>query len=458
MTGPGGYIVRKWTGSSRATETVRGMTIYGGAVLPLQIRTVVGATSNPPPTLKPRVAGLVIVCDTLKGATSVNNSQLNNGINHVMIRIGWNKLQPDTTGNPAVDSLAFDWSFLDSILNSATTGTLFKIGVDAGAAAPNWLKTATGTVDVWNTKDQVMATCPLWWTDTAHNAWSALQQAMGARYDADPRILQVIASGSMAVYMEPWILGSDTPSGIRLFNAGLTTLTMTQASIERTLRETIAAWPTTRVEMPIHGQLQYPYSGGVKNLSWTASRDWFNPLAAEFADQMMVTDYGVGPSDVNPYGGSIGSTSALVAAGSPVTSIPVNALAGGLASGAKILLPIGQVVTLSGSVSAGATALPVTSFTPTVAIASGATLYNAPATTDTITNSPYQYGWMWLRGKGQGPVAYQLTLGTFSVANEKAAAENCIALGGCYSETSGWNGIVAADRLAYDTALKAQAG
>lgn len=63
--------------------------------------------------------------------------------------------------------------------------------------------------------------------------------------------------------------------------------------------------------------------------------------------------------------------------GVAVTALPVNAIPSNLASGAKLALPTGQIATLSGAATAGATSVAVTSITPSAAIASGASIPQA---------------------------------------------------------------------------------
>lgn len=337
-----------------------------------------GGTSYAPPpvTLKPRVSGLVTVTDFLQGDTAVANSKLNNGINHTMIRFPWSTIQP-------VDGSHFSWSELDAALASANAGTFFKIGIDCGGWAPAWLKAITGNIDVFNTADGKTTNCPYWWTVAYHDAYSALQQAMAARYDGDSRVKMVVDTGSMNTYFEPWILGGDAPTGVALFALGVDQ-TVQQHSVETSLRETLAAWTTTPVEHAIHNQFQVPKSTGINFINWTAgARDWLNPIASEFGPKLFITDYGLGPTDT-------------LTAHNPGSS--------------------------------------------------------------TLLNCTDQYAWMKLRRDvGQGPVAYQLTLGSFSVANLKAAIQNGIDLHASYIETSGFNSMTTTDRAAYDAALKLQA-
>lgn len=63
-----------------------------------------------------------------------------------------------------------------------------------------------------------------------------------------------------------------------------------------------------------------------------------------------------------------------LSAGVAITALPVTAIPSNLASGARFKLPTGQVATLSGAATAGATSVAVTSITPSAAVASGAAI------------------------------------------------------------------------------------
>jgi hypothetical protein len=283
---------QRYTGFAHNSTTQSGVTLIDdwsagkapGVAGAITVPVTVGVSATG--TTKPRVGGLVVV----------NLGALDDGINHQLIRLLWSDLEPTTQGT-------YDFSSLTTALAALPTGALAKIGVQSGQYAPNWLKAATGTVDVWSTKDQIMSTVPLWWTSTAQTAWANLQTAMAAQFDTNPKVLQVIACEAMTAYMEPFILGGDDPSGVRLYNAGLenpaTGYTSAQA-IATMLDNTMAAWQRTRVELALHINWQVPGPAGIVNLPWATLRDFINPYATKYGERIMFTDYGLGPLDAVP--------------------------------------------------------------------------------------------------------------------------------------------------------------
>lgn len=233
-------------------------------------------------SLKPRVGGLVVT----------SGPAATNGINHILFRLQWSDLEPVAQG-------VYDWTTATTALNSLPPGAYAKFGVQAGGHSPTWLKSLTGTVSVLNTKDSVTAVCPRWWDSRMQTAWANLQLAMAAQFDADPRLKQVIACEAMTVYMEPFILGGDATSDQNLFTAGLNASVQATA-ISTMLTNTLNAWTTTRVELPLHTVWEVPQSTGVLNQPWSTLRDFINPFATQYGERLIFTDYGLGPTDTAP--------------------------------------------------------------------------------------------------------------------------------------------------------------
>lgn len=78
--------------------------------------------------------------------------------------------------------------------------------------------------------------------------------------------------------------------------------------------------------------------------------------------------------------------SAPLTAGTPYTSLAVQALPAGLASGQQLIIINGSnvdVVTLSGAAASGATSLAINSWTPTYSFPAGSGLVNQPSVNDT---------------------------------------------------------------------------
>lgn len=86
-------------------------------------------------------------------------------------------------------------------------------------------------------------------------------------------------------------------------------------------------------------------------------------------------------------GSGAGVLSAALVAGTPITSLPVQALAAGLAGGQQLVIvyqTYSDLVTVAaGGIGPGATAIPITSWTPTYAFPAGSGLVNQPSAGDT---------------------------------------------------------------------------
>jgi glycerophosphoryl diester phosphodiesterase len=73
--------------------------------------------------------------------------------------------------------------------------------------------------------------------------------------------------------------------------------------------------------------------------------------------------------------------------GTPITALPVTALASAVQTGHQFVLPTGQVATASGAASASATSIPITSLTPSAAVASGTALPQQTTLNIAVTSS-----------------------------------------------------------------------
>lgn len=228
-----------------------------------------------------KVSGGLVVVDPTKLAAVAGY-----GVDQIALKVSWNGLQPTSS--------TYDWSQIDNAL-AAYPSARFTLRIQSGENAPGWLKTATGSVSVYNAARQATVSCCHWWETLAMDAWKTMILAAGARYDNNPRIVMVSADAPMVVYSEPYILGSDTQSGIRLFNAGCNQTTHA-ASITRCVGDTIAAFPTTLVELAIHSDMQAATATGI-SFSWPNGRALALSLALTYGKQLVFSDYGLGTVD-----------------------------------------------------------------------------------------------------------------------------------------------------------------
>jgi hypothetical protein len=241
----------------------------------------------PTVTLKERVGGLVVV----------NTSGLTSTINHQLFRLEWKFLEP-LQGQ-------YDFTTAKNALLNLPAGAYAKFGVQAGEHSPQWLKDLTGTVQVYASKNGVSNQVPHYWDPRMQAAWKNLQLKMAEQFDNDPKLKQIIACSNMTAYMEPFTLGNDDASGDLLYAAGLTSQTAV-SSMTIMMNDTLAAWPHTRVELPLHVNWQVPNApapggnGGMGTLPWSTLRDWLNPYVIAEGEHLITTDYGLGQLDTAP--------------------------------------------------------------------------------------------------------------------------------------------------------------
>ena len=96
----------------------------------------------------------------------------------------------------------------------------FSFGVDA----PQWAKAiADGPIDYVEPQSNIIATIPDVWDPAYQAEVEELMTAVAAKYDADPRVLLVFASGAQTYYSEPFIRGiTEQRNRTNLLAAGYT--------------------------------------------------------------------------------------------------------------------------------------------------------------------------------------------------------------------------------------------
>ena len=221
------------------------------------------------------------------GLVSVNPASASNmstyGADLYVAKIAWSDIEPSQG--------AYNWAPIDSLL-AARPSMRMTLRIQAGNDAPAWLKTASGgAMELYNVSRDITVWTARWWTTVAMNAWQVMIEAAGARYDSDLRVVLVSADLPMVVYSEPFILGSHNPSGQALYAAGCNLVTHTN-SIKRCVSDTCRAFPTSRVELAIHSDFQYPIATGVAK-SWPLGRQIALDLMAEWKNQLVFSDYGL---------------------------------------------------------------------------------------------------------------------------------------------------------------------
>jgi len=92
----------------------------------------------------------------------------------------------------------------------------------AGRSSPDWLGKSAGTVSMNDRFDSIKADVVKWWAPEAGKAYAALQKALAARYDRDPRFIAITISRCSSIWAEPMMRQlNDKPTRDALWNAGL---------------------------------------------------------------------------------------------------------------------------------------------------------------------------------------------------------------------------------------------
>lgn len=271
--------------SSHARRAVTALTVTGAAVTALGVpaASANGAPASHTATsvvsaasiTKPVGAGLYVL-DTL------NNVQP--AIDHVFVNVTWSSLEP-TRGN----FNGAGWGTIQAAL--ANPRAKLRLRILAGASAPTWLNSVSGPcVQVTSQAKGNSGCVPRFWTDAYLAEYQKLMQEVARRYDANPRVLDVVVSGPSTLTAEPFIIGGKA-AGAALFSAGLNQTTFTYA-LQRSLAIHAAAFPNTRMSLATHMAWQIPVQGGITS-SWPAERSILQQFRATYGTRLVLQNNGL---------------------------------------------------------------------------------------------------------------------------------------------------------------------
>jgi Matrixin len=192
------------------------------------IQSLYGASTfspTPTPSAKPLARGIV---NLLVGSNDLTGNPTLSlpYVDGERLRAAWNSIQPDTTGNPLIDSQNYDWAELDnSIALAAANGKYVGLSVGAGVFTPNWVYAGSPTVykyflDVADDDQTENGTEPFPWDLNYLPKWEAFIAALGARYDGNPTVRYVVMAGMQQFNQLFFIKNADASQS---FNDGVTT-------------------------------------------------------------------------------------------------------------------------------------------------------------------------------------------------------------------------------------------
>ncbi|WP_182481107.1 beta-galactosidase [Nocardioides immobilis] len=212
-----------------------------GTVLPASQAHDGDHSADPATVLKPALRGLVVTQP--RSLATVPYADF------ASLRLPWNSIETA----PGV----FNFSSIDGVL-AAHDDVQFRLRIMAGIHSPQWVKDVSGGCVLIepNSPNGNTGCAPRFWTDAFHGHYVNLMEAVAARYEDNPQVVEIANSECTTIYSEPFILGADTASIDRLWAANYT-----KAGHETCLRRSTSAmmdlFDTTRISIAGHTRWQY---------------------------------------------------------------------------------------------------------------------------------------------------------------------------------------------------------
>ena len=176
----------------------------------------------------------------------------NSAVDGIVIRTFWSNVQP------APDR--FDWSFIDSQVQAASTsGKKVILAVLPGAFTPQWalqgVQSAQFVIDYGFMQGSTV-TLPMPWDTTYLNRWLAFVQVMGQRYDSNPVVVNIPAVGPTSI-SEEMSLPNDSAALTKWKQLGYT-LEKYESAWQQTLAAYVQSFPTTQISLTFYPGLKIP--------------------------------------------------------------------------------------------------------------------------------------------------------------------------------------------------------
>ncbi len=179
-----------------------------------------------------------------------------------------------TYTNPAVDGIVvrtfwssieaaqgqFDWSFIDSQVQAASAdGKKVILVVLPGAFSPEWalqgVQSSQFVVD-YGFDQGTTVTLPMPWDATYLNRWFAFVHILGQRYDSNPAVVNVPATGPTSI-SEEMSLPND-PAAVKKWKQLGYSLQKYEGAWQQTLAAYVQSFPTTQISLAFYPGLPIP--------------------------------------------------------------------------------------------------------------------------------------------------------------------------------------------------------
>jgi hypothetical protein len=183
-------------------------------------------------------------------------------------------IQPATYKNPAVDGIVirtfwssvqpspdqFDWTFIDNQVHAASaSGKKVILAVLPGAFTPQWALQGVQSAQFvvgYGFMNGTTVTLPMPWDATYLERWFAFVRALGARYDTNPAVVNVPATGPTSI-SEEMSLPNDPTSLAQWKQLGYT-LEKYEGAWQQTLAAYAQSFPTTQISLTFYPGLRIP--------------------------------------------------------------------------------------------------------------------------------------------------------------------------------------------------------
>lgn len=217
------------------------------------------------------------------------------GIDHAVIEGTWAEFEP----RPG-DFSGPGWNKVAAELRE-NPSFKFRLRILAGRGAPGWVKQLSGgCVPVEAPASQIPSCVPRFWTKPFLQAYKGLMDEVARRYDAEPRILDVVDSACTTTWAEPFIRsGSNQVANMALWHAGLN-LGSDRNCFEQSMQIMNQAFQSTRISLATHQVWQVivgPASPTGMRPSWPEERTLLNQLRSRYGAKMVVQNNGLGGNE-----------------------------------------------------------------------------------------------------------------------------------------------------------------
>jgi hypothetical protein len=201
----------------------------------------------------------------------------------------------------------YDFSVIDQGLASlrayngqnAQARMVAKLRVFAGPVAPDWAKRLAGGPIAITIRNHPATIGPAW-SSAYRRAWRALQQALAARYDADPLVREVAIASCATMTDEPFVIPLNRDNLPGMTQAGYSDSAM-QACLLGALDD-YAPWTQVALDFPFNAWRDSDGGHVRRNPDFTLKV--MDQARQRLGPRLVISNHGIGPR-IGPVDGPI---------------------------------------------------------------------------------------------------------------------------------------------------------